>query len=481
MFRGAGDAVKQTTARRVNHKDECRGGMGSLLPIAHSGAVWAGVLLLAALGNLPWLAHVAPYKCSLSTCIGRTLDAVYTTRRANRAGEKTLLVAGNSVVMGMKPGLLLPNGHPVIAMQLGLVLGPHLTYAQWLTDVAPADIMLVPLTWRGFSTAKHDVPAERPGGGAWSRVQHSGVGRTLGQPRQLVRLTEIQFSRIAWPRPARVAVSQVPREGLEGSLAIIGAGTWAISLLRERTVTPQDAKCLQALQAHGAERGVRVLYYLTPQNPYYTRQWPAEWAAFHEALSPHLFLDLSSLLPEDEFQIQRGAVDVPDPHHFRRRAGPRVSGALGNALRRRRPHWEPLPVGAAAPTLAERFHYAMVCLQADARRVLEYVRARTARFTTDSTTPSGRVLGLRARPTRMGRAAAGDVDTSGEGGRSPGATPHSAVASGLCGTPAFSPVAQLVERVAVNHLVAGSSPAQGARSICCTRRRGVRRGRAGRE
>ena len=285
-----------------------------------SGALWAMLFGLGLLANLPWLAHAIapPHERVSIPPVTASLEAIHATRRAERAGAFTVLIAGNSVVLNLVPALCAPKGHGAVAYRYAGNVYALTAYVRRLIDLAPADVVLVPVSWHGFRVTAQ--PPRPPAGPAdWADHPHDAEIRREGwHAAGVARQARLLLQDVLLPKPPGQALTEERLAAYHRDIQALSAD------LRKPPASPVQR--LEALRAYGAARGVTVLYYFTPHNPRFfdTMLSRSDYDAFRAALTPHLFADFGDLVPRDEF--------YGDFVHVNEAGGERLSRALGAAV-----------------------------------------------------------------------------------------------------------------------------------------------------
>lgn len=332
--------------------------MRALSFLARTPLAWAVCAAAVLLANVPAVAAWLPYKDSFHTAIGKTLTAVHQIQAAERAGEDTVLVAGNSVVNALPPSGWYPRGTVAVAQLSGLDLFAQTALARYLIDVAAPDVLLVSLSWPSFV---HVHTGPFPQTDEWvphpsdAGIRRFGYGYVGGAPRQLRQVLRLQLDGyLGWREPwvCRPAEPQAVE-----STAWEAIDDYWMCQLPKVYVSDRRRQRLRALRAYGAERGVRVLYYLSPQHPWFTSQWSTAWTELRASLAPELFMDLGDFLPADAFCAwpHGPGRSTPDLHHYSPEAGRVVARVLGEQLAAQ--EWPELPRPKRSVGLIARLRY----------------------------------------------------------------------------------------------------------------------------
>ncbi len=285
------------------------------------------VFFVGILSNLPPLAHVMRTVVASPNAgmLTEVLDAVYLARRAKARGETVILIGGSSVSRHLPTHDWLPGVRVLNASTMVGDIYVRTSHARFLIDYAPADVLLIPLIWNGFPDLADGPSRQTPLQLEWlpnpadQQVRQGiGFGYVDGLPLQLKRLLIEQAEALQsddvhlWPPGV------IPMGGYFAGIRTLPA---RVPLPSYRSV-----QRLETLRAYGAERGVTVLYYLSPHNPAYVPEYLPKEALgrFRRALRPHLYLDLADLVSREDF--------YPDLVHFNARGLALVSRTLSNTL-----------------------------------------------------------------------------------------------------------------------------------------------------
>ena len=278
--------------------------------------------------------------------------------------------------MGTAATVILPGG------DLKFTLG----FVEFLLELAPSDVVLVPLIWQGFPSEgpvaqAPDVEAAQNWMVApevWARepdildpdAVHRALRDRYWHPFELPGLFA-DVVRYQYPRIARAMRNPTPRVVSAPEMTpvphhsatdfrrppppeVIATLSYRRQLYYERMGNlptsravpgPQARRWLETTRAKGNAANATVLYYLSPHHPGYleTLIAPQAFADFRAALGPALFADLGALLPEEHFS--------GDFIHFDAAGGHLVAQALAQQLRK-----SALPPSDRTPQTPPRFY-----------------------------------------------------------------------------------------------------------------------------
>lgn len=332
--------------------------------LVRCGGVWMLLWIVVVLSNLPWLAYHSPafeyeaWEWRHDTTL--TLGGIHALRLARQHRQRTVLLSGSSIIRYVPAGKLVSEATCVKAVTPSLELDTNLATARLLVDTAPADVMLVPLTWPYFYETV-PTPQTKWDSGTWQRgrgerrlYQRYGFGHPYGVISLARRLVQHNWGWLQYRikdrgrRQGRFWIlTPIPVPEPDSPTAW---ACWIRQLVEDHPVASENqVRQMEALRQYGAAHGVEVLYFLMPHNPGYidTLFSQEDFARFRASLEPHLFLDLADVLPREDFM---------DWHHVDATGGDTVAALLADALGTR--PWPTPERMATVPSLSDRFRLA---------------------------------------------------------------------------------------------------------------------------